>query len=364
MAPQQLVRCPCGACTAPPAWQGRGRAAAACPGSRTASVNLATERATVALRSRPGRPVGALQAAVAAAGYELAEAPRHAAARREDREQAVREPRAAAAAPAKVARRRAAVGARRLGQHAGDLSLGAGLAPRPLGAARPGHARAALGGRDLPRRVPARSPPPQPPACPPWCRWAPAPPTLFSVAVTLWPHAFMAARGHDVLRDGGRGHHARRARALARGPRARAHLGGDPPAREPGAAHRARAPRRREVDVPTADGAWSVTSSAIRPGERLPVDGVVVEGASTVDESMLTGESLPVEKAPGAAVFGGHRQPHRQLRLPRHPRGRGDDARPHHPARRGGAGLAGADPAPRRPRGRGLRAGRAGDRRR
>ena len=43
----------------------------------------------------------------------------------------------------------------------------------------------------------------------------------------------------------------------------------------------------------------------VRPGERLPVDGEWLEGASTVDESMLTGESLPVEKAPGAAVLGG-----------------------------------------------------------
>jgi len=43
---------------------------------------------------------------------------------------------------------------------------------------------------------------------------------------------------------------------------------------------------------------------AIRPGEKIPVDGVVVDGASTVDESMLTGESGPVEKAAGAAVFG------------------------------------------------------------
>jgi cation-transporting ATPase V/Cu+-exporting ATPase len=42
----------------------------------------------------------------------------------------------------------------------------------------------------------------------------------------------------------------------------------------------------------------------IRPGEKIPADGEVVDGASAVDESMLTGESLPVEKAPGDRVAG------------------------------------------------------------
>ena len=43
----------------------------------------------------------------------------------------------------------------------------------------------------------------------------------------------------------------------------------------------------------------------VRPGERVPVDGLVIDGASAVDESMLTGESLPVEKARGDRVVGG-----------------------------------------------------------
>jgi Cu+-exporting ATPase len=59
-----------------------------------------------------------------------------------------------------------------------------------------------------------------------------------------------------------------------------------------------------EADVPTAEVRVG-DFVRIRPGERVPVDGVVMEGASTLDESMLTGESLPVEKAPESKVFAG-----------------------------------------------------------
>lgn len=57
-----------------------------------------------------------------------------------------------------------------------------------------------------------------------------------------------------------------------------------------------------EVDVPVADVVPG-DMVVVRPGEKIPVDGVIESGASAVDESMLTGESLPVEKTKGAAVF-------------------------------------------------------------
>ena len=58
-----------------------------------------------------------------------------------------------------------------------------------------------------------------------------------------------------------------------------------------------------ELEIP-ADEVLVGDIVLVRPGEKIPVDGVVVEGRSATDESMLTGESLPVEKGPGDPVIG------------------------------------------------------------
>ncbi len=60
----------------------------------------------------------------------------------------------------------------------------------------------------------------------------------------------------------------------------------------------------RELDVPI-DQVGLAETVRVRPGEQVPVDGVVIDGRSTIDESMLTGEPLPVPKQPGDRVVGG-----------------------------------------------------------
>ena len=113
------------------------------------------------------------------------------------------------------------------------------------------------------------------------------------------------SRAPDLLRIGGRHRHADPRRTSARSPRSRPrreaiarllHLAPDR-ARGPRRAPRSRSgsprPRRRAI----------ASSSGLASGS--PSTDVVEEGASDVDESMLTGESLPVEKAPGDSVFGG-----------------------------------------------------------
>ena len=81
-----------------------------------------------------------------------------------------------------------------------------------------------------------------------------------------------------------------------------------------------------ETDIPVEE-VLAGDIVLVRPGDKLPVDGVVVEGASAVDESMITGESLPVENIPATkssaprstkpavSAFG----PPRSARIPRSP---------------------------------------------
>ena len=59
-----------------------------------------------------------------------------------------------------------------------------------------------------------------------------------------------------------------------------------------------------EVEIPVEEVAVG-DLVLVRPGERMPVDGEIIEGESAVDESMVTGESMPVDKGPGDLVVGG-----------------------------------------------------------
>ena len=276
------------------------RALTSVPGVEQASVNLATEQATVSFD--PGRAsVDALKAAVAAAGYELAD-PRADTTPVDDAEQAARE----------VEQR----------SQRARLIVGVLLSVPVL-----------LGGMaHLLPWVPAmlRNPwvllvlttPVQF-----WVGWqfhrgflhdlryrnasmatlvsvGTSAAYFFSVAVTLWPHAFpqhgtmtyfdvsavvitlvVLGRWLEARARGRTSEAIRRLVSLA--PRT------------------ARVVRDgAEIDVPTADVRVG-DFVRIRPGERIPVDGVVTEGASTIDESMLTGESLPVDKTLESKVLAG-----------------------------------------------------------
>lgn len=71
---------------------------------------------------------------------------------------------------------------------------------------------------------------------------------------------------------------------------------------QPERAHRVNGDAIEEIDVDALQPGDHVLA---KPGERLPVDGVVLAGAAAVDETLVTGESLPVHKAPGSRVYAG-----------------------------------------------------------
>ncbi len=128
---------------------------------------------------------------------------------------------------------------------------------------------------------------------------------FFSVAVTLWPHAFPMRLGAMTYYDTagvlmtlivlGRWLEAR---ARGRTSEAIRRL----VALAPSTARVIRG--SAELDLPVAEVVVG-DLLRVRPGERVAVDGEVVDGASSVDESMLTGESMPVEKRAGARAIGG-----------------------------------------------------------
>ena len=131
------------------------------------------------------------------------------------------------------------------------------------------------------------------------------------------------------------------------------------PRAEDGAAHRRRWQRRgcrRSTHIAVGD------RLRVRPGEKVPVDGVIIEGRSSLDESMVTGESMPVTKEAGGKVIGGTLNPAGGFVMRADKVGRDTHAGADRADGGGGAAQPRADPAPGRPGVRLVRAGR--DRRR
>ena len=109
------------------------------------------------------------------------------------------------------------------------------------------------------------------------------------------------------------------------------------------------APDGSEADVPL-DEVKQGDRLRVRPGDSVPVDGKVVEGRTSIDESMITGEPVPVEKTPGDAVTGGTSQSQRHARHHRRACRIGDDAVADRRDGRQGPAIPCADPGSRRSR--------------
>ena len=132
--------------------------------------------------------------------------------------------------------------------------------------------------------------------------------------------------------------------------------GGGP--RGPAGAHApASSTATREMDVPIEQVAPG-DLLRVRPGEKVPVDGIVASGSSTVDESMLTGEPLPVSRGVGDQVIGATLNGTGSFVMRATHVGRDSVLGPDRAHGPRGAGLQGAHPAHRRPRHRVVRAAR------
>ena len=159
----------------------------------------------------------------------------------------------------------------------------------------------------------------------------------YSVVARLVPGALPARRAPrrraaGVLRGRRGDRHARAARPGARAARAQRHAGAIRAllGLAPKTARRLRADGARGGRAARATCSRA-TACACGPARRCPVDGVVLEGTSAVDESMVTGEPIPVEKAPGSRGHRRHRERHRRLRDARRARRRRHAARADRP---------------------------------